>query len=79
MDNIRKKITLLILLVGNSVFMLMTGPVRLSDDLYDSILSIFGNFLGSFVLKLAAGSLIIISYAILLFIALKMFPKEVEK
>ena len=72
---IRKIIIITTLLVGNTVFMLLLGPLNIQDETYGRIFEIFGGVLGQLVLRLIAGILIIISYTIVLIIALKMFPK----
>lgn len=76
-NTIKKILIVLILLVGNSVFMMLVGPMGLSDNTYNLIGNLFGfGFFASFINKIAEGILIIISYAIILFITIKIFPEN---
>lgn len=77
---IKKMLIVLILLVGNSVFMMLLGPMRLRDNTYNILGNLSGFvFFDSFIIKIAEGNLIIISYAIILFITIKIFPGSTEK
>jgi len=71
---LRKIGVILTILVGNTVFMALLGPRKLFDNTYETINNTFGYFIGEFICKVGEGIYIILSYAIILFIVLKLFP-----
>jgi hypothetical protein len=76
MDNstLRRIFVVVTLLVGNSVFMVLLGPSPFYDTTYDAVINALGRFLGMFICEVGEGRYIIISYAIIIFIAFKLFP-----
>lgn len=76
-NTIKKILIVLILLVGNSVFMMLVGPVRLSENTLNVIANAFGiNLFSDFIEKVGEGIFIIISYAIILWITIKIFSEN---
>ena len=76
MDNRRLRSICIVvtLLIGNSVYMMLLGPRRLSDDTYNTINDMFGSFLSDLISIVGEGIFIIISYTIIMLIVFKLFP-----
>ena len=76
MDNLqlRRIFITIALIVGNSIFMTLLGPRKLFDGTYDAITNTFGYILGDFMINVGEGSYIIISYAIIILVIMKLFP-----
>lgn len=73
---VKKTLIILILLVGTSIFMIVMKPGLLTDGGHDQIINTFGLFIGSFVSKVVDGGAIIITYTIILLIAMRMFAER---